>query len=185
MHRREKRPIQNPPGETAATVLPRPLADAAAWVEQASPYLIDAVTALQEARSRRDITCFYITGSFANGRLKDPPRDIDFVVSPASRFSRTPNPPEIEELRERLNDISKSAGTTFELKQMPFGRVYRVGTDGILQPTGEIRGQDVLDRVPPETAREKVLIDLSAAPYQNPGFFTRLYKNILAGKTQR
>lgn len=169
---------QPPPGEP---ITGEELAKVTQAVLDASPHIREAVSILERFRSEHFITRYYITGSFATGWLKSEPNDIDIVVS----LRQSHLPPESDmmgALTEAIDELNRRSPVRFHLNTLPFGRVFAVDDKCAISETGEMRSEQVLERMPEKET--KILIDLSNITdnpaFSDEKFFTRLYRNIVA-----
>ena len=101
---------------------------------------------LQEMHTERIITRCYITGSFARGELKNPPKDIDIALSVRTGILYWQV---IGDYLSLIEKISEEFGINIHITIDAFGPVYRI-TEGGIELTGEVRGEELIsdhDRV--------------------------------------
>ena len=152
-----------------------PVAKKKDHVSQYAPAILRAIEVLKKYHDDRILTRYYLSGSFAGGRLHLPSHDVDFAVSISTSRQYFGN--SIQNLLREMKTLSENAGIEFHVTLSAFGHVYRVAANKI-EKTGEVRGEGILKAMPATEARRKRLIDLTSIDIAGPQDIVDLYRRI-------
>jgi predicted nucleotidyltransferase len=150
--------------ERLVSSLERPLKDAIAVVREYGGY----------------ITRIYLSGSFARGDMRAPPKDVDIILSLSNSAFRENMGEESSTLKHLLGRVEGIGAGSVKLhfNFCPHGRVLRAEGDGTVTDTGEVRGEDVLAALKPESREGRLLVDVTSTDLSRQDFFQELYRNL-------